>query len=58
MGDKHDVVIPLGIKSYNNDNFEIIVGIDGCEKTFEYMKTIMHNYKNLKQDNVNIKIEK
>ena len=32
----------------DNDNFEIIVGIDGCEKTFEYMKTIMHNYKNLK----------
>lgn len=32
----------------DNDNFEIIVGIDGCETTLEYMKTIMHNYKNLK----------
>ena len=32
----------------NNDNFEIIVGIDGCEETLEYMKTIMNNYKNLK----------
>lgn len=32
----------------DNDNFEIIVGIDGCEDTLEYMKTIMHNYKNLK----------
>jgi len=33
---------------YDNDNFEIIVGIDGCETTLEYMKTIMHNYKNIK----------
>ena len=32
----------------DNDNFEIIVGIDGCEQTLEYLKTIMHNYKNLK----------
>ena len=32
----------------DNDNFEIIVGIDGCETTLEYMKTIMHNYKNIK----------
>ena len=32
----------------NNDNFEIIVGIDGCQETLEYMKTIMNNYKNLK----------
>lgn len=29
-------------------NWEIIVGIDGCEKTLEYMKTIMHLYKNIK----------
>ncbi len=33
---------------HDNDNFEIIVGIDGCETTLEYMKTIMHNYKNIK----------
>ena len=32
----------------DNDNFEIIVGIDGCETTLEYMKTIMGNYKNLR----------
>lgn len=32
----------------DNDNFEIIVGIDGCESTLEYMKTIMGNYKNLR----------
>lgn len=32
----------------DNDKFEIIVGIDGCEDTLEYMKTIMHNYKNLR----------
>lgn len=32
----------------NNDNFEIIVGIDGCQDTLEYIKTIMNNYKNLK----------
>lgn len=29
-------------------NWEIIVGVDGCEKTLEYLKTIMHNYKNLR----------
>lgn len=31
-----------------HDNWEIIVGIDGCNETLEYMKTIMGNYKNLK----------
>lgn len=31
-----------------HDNWEIIVGIDGCEETLEYMKTIMGNYKNLR----------
>ena len=31
-----------------HNNWEIIVGIDGCEKTLEYMKTIMNNYKNLR----------
>ena len=29
-------------------NWEIIVGIDGCEKTLEYMKSIMHLYKNIR----------
>lgn len=32
----------------SHDNWEIIVGVDGCEKTLEYLKTIMHNYKNLR----------
>ena len=32
----------------NNDEFEIIVGIDGCQQTLDYMKTIMNNYKNLR----------
>ena len=31
-----------------HQNWEIIVGIDGCEKTLNYLKKIMHNYKNLK----------
>jgi len=29
-------------------NWEIIVGIDGCEKTLKYIKTIMNRYKNLR----------
>lgn len=31
-----------------NDNWEIIVGVDGCEETLEYLKTIMHLYKHLR----------
>ena len=30
-----------------NNNYEILVGIDGCNKTLEKMKEIMHNYKNI-----------
>lgn len=30
-----------------HDNWEIIVGVDGCEETLEYLKTIMHLYKHL-----------
>lgn len=29
-------------------NWEIILGIDGCEETLEYVKSIMSNYKNLR----------
>lgn len=29
-----------------NNNWEIIIGIDGCEETLEYVKEIMCNYKN------------
>lgn len=32
----------------NHDNWEIIVGIDGCKETLKYVKTIMGNYKNLR----------
>ena len=31
-----------------HSNWEIIIGVDGCEKTLEYLKSIMHNYKNLR----------
>lgn len=31
-----------------HDNWEIIVGVDGCRETMEYLKTIMGNYKNLR----------
>jgi len=31
---------------YHN-NYEIILGIDGCNETLQYIKTIKHNYKNL-----------
>lgn len=31
-----------------HDNWEIIVGIDGCERTLLKMKEIMHKYKNLR----------
>lgn len=31
-----------------HDNWEIIVGVDGCQDTLDYLKTIMNNYKNLR----------
>lgn len=31
-----------------NNNWEIIIGIDGCEETLNYIKSIMHNYKNIR----------
>ena len=31
-----------------NDNWEVIVGIDGCERTLLKIKSIMHKYKNLR----------
>lgn len=31
-----------------HNNWEIIIGVDGCQKTLDYLKKIMHNYKNLK----------
>lgn len=32
----------------NHDNWEVIVGIDNCSETLNYMKSIMGNYKNLR----------
>jgi len=32
----------------NNDNYEILLGIDGCEETLMKVKEIMGKYKNLK----------
>ena len=31
----------------NNKNYEIILGIDGCNETLQYIKRIQNNYKNL-----------
>ena len=31
----------------NNKNYEIILGIDGCNETLQYIKSIQNNYKNL-----------
>ena len=30
------------------DNWEIIIGVDGCKKTLKYVHSIMENYKNLR----------
>lgn len=32
----------------DHDNWEVIVGIDGCAKTLHYLQSIMQNYKNLR----------
>lgn len=31
-----------------HDNYEIILGIDGCQETLDYVKTIMNRYRNLR----------
>ena len=40
------VVNQTWFKTHND--WEIIVGVDGCEKTLSQLKTIMNNYKNLR----------
>ena len=40
MDDKHDVVIPLGIKSYDN-NFEIKVAVASIKKYFKCLNRII-----------------
>ena len=32
----------------NNTNYEILIGVDGCEETLNYLYTIMENYSNLR----------
>lgn len=32
----------------DHNNYEILLGVDGCEETLEKVKEIMHKYKNLK----------
>ncbi len=41
MEEKHDVVIPLGVKSYNDDNFEIKVAVASIKKYFKCLKRII-----------------
>lgn len=31
-----------------HDNYEVLVGIDGCEETLDYLKTIQENYPHLR----------
>jgi len=32
----------------NNNNYEILIGVDGCNETLKYLQGIMKNYKNLR----------
>lgn len=41
MDKRHDVVIPLGIKSYENNNFEIRVAVASIKKYFKCLKRII-----------------
>ena len=41
MTDNHDVVIPLGIKSYENNNFEIKVAVASIKKYFKCLNRII-----------------
>ena len=41
MNEKYDVVIPLGVKSYNNDNFEIKVAVASIRKYFKCLNRII-----------------
>lgn len=41
VADKHDVVIPLGVKSYGGDNFEIKVAIASIKKYFKCLNRII-----------------
>lgn len=41
MKEKHDVVIPLGLKSYENKNFEIKVAVASIKKYFKCLNRII-----------------
>lgn len=41
MDEKHDVVIPLGVKSYGNKNFEIKVAVASIRKYFKCLNRII-----------------
>ena len=41
MNDKHDVVIPLGVKSFDNNNFEIKVAVASIKKYFKCLNKII-----------------
>ena len=41
MDKKHDVVIPLGLKSYENKNFEIKVAVASIKKYFKCLNRII-----------------
>lgn len=41
MGEKYDVVIPLGVKSYNSENFEIKVAVASIKKYFKCLNRII-----------------
>ena len=41
MSDKHDVVIPLGVKSFDNNNFEIKVAVASIKKYFKCLNRII-----------------
>ena len=41
MTEKHDIVIPLGIKSFENENFEIKVAISSIRKYCKFTNRII-----------------
>ena len=41
MNEKHDVVIPLGVKSFDNNNFEIKVAVASIKKYFKCLNRII-----------------
>ena len=41
MTERHDIVIPLGVKSYENENFEIKVAIGSIRKYWKFTNRII-----------------